>query len=153
VEGVFSSSMYVSSNQICKREPPKSGHLLFKSPLNKRVVGHFHWAKIGGTGCSARYTRRSTPCVRCSVVGHVSSFESRTSISNGHLRTTGRVRYSPDPCAERIAKTLDHQTRSTERIRCSPDSCVERVAKWPHTGRTPSDAPEASGALRQTPSA
>ena len=62
------------------------------------------------------------PCVWCSRVGHVSSFESRAPISNGHLRTTGRdqvstgcVRYSPDSCAERITKTLIHRTRSTER--------------------------------------
>ena len=160
MEGVFSSSKYASSIQKCKREPPKAGHLLFISPLNKRVVDHFHWAEIGGTGRSAGYSGRSTPCVRCSRVGHVSSFESCVSISNGHLRTTerdqvstGRVWYSPDACVERITKMLDHRTRSTERVRCSPDSCAEMVAKRPHTGRTPLDAPRASSALSQTPSA
>jgi len=38
-------------------------------------------------------------------------------------------------------------------VRCSPDLCAERVAKRPHTGRTPTDAPRASGALKQIPSA
>ena len=109
MEGVFSSSMYASSNQMCKREPPKAGHLLFISPLKELVVGHFHWAEIGGTGRSAGYTGRSTPCVRCSGVGHVFSFESRASISNGHLWitghdqvSTGRVRYSPDSYVESL---------------------------------------------------
>ena len=48
VEGVFSSSMYASSNQMCKSESPKAGHLLFISPLSERAVGHFYWAEIGG---------------------------------------------------------------------------------------------------------
>jgi len=127
VERVFSSSMYVSTNQMCKREPPKAGHLLFISLLNKRVVGHFHWAEIRGTRRSAEYHRRSTPCVRCSRVSHVSTFESRASNSNGHLRTTGhdRVRCTPVSCVQRGLQTLDH----------SPDSCAERVANRSHTKR------------------
>jgi len=50
VEGVFSSSMYVSSNQMCKSISPKAGHLLFISPLKELVVGHFDWAEIEGAG-------------------------------------------------------------------------------------------------------
>jgi len=72
VEGVFSSSMYASSNQMCKIEPPKDGHQLFISPSKKLAVGHFHWAENGGTGCYQVSTGRSTPCVRCTGVGHVS---------------------------------------------------------------------------------
>jgi len=55
-------------------------------------------------------TRCSTPCVRCSRVGHMFPIESGTSVSNGYLRTTRhgqvsteRVWYSPDPCAESSA--------------------------------------------------
>jgi len=65
-------------------------------------------------------TGRSSPCVQCSGVGHVSSFKSCTSKSNGHLRTTGhsqvssgQVRYSPDSCAERSANARPHRTLST----------------------------------------
>ena len=122
MESVFSSSMYASSNQMCKREPPKAGHLLFISPLKELAIGHFHWAEIGGTGRYQVITGRSTPCVWCFGVGHVSSFESRASNSNVHLRTTGRhqvstrcVRYSLDSCAERSASTRPHRTRSTGR--------------------------------------
>ena len=90
MEGVFSSSKYASSNQICKSLPPKAGHLLFISSLKELAVGHFHWAEIGGTGRYQVITGRSTPSVRCSGVGHVSSFETHASNFNGHLRTTGR---------------------------------------------------------------
>ena len=72
MEGVFSSSMYASSNQMCKREPPKAGHQLFISALKELAVGHFHWAEIGGTGRYQVITERSTPSVRCLGVGHVS---------------------------------------------------------------------------------
>ena len=72
MEGVFSSSMYVSSNQICKSEPPKAGHLLFIRPLKELAIGHFHWVENGGTGRYQVITGRSTPSVRCSGVGHVS---------------------------------------------------------------------------------
>ena len=72
MEGVFSSSMYTSSVQMCKREPPKAGHLLFISPLKELAVGHFQWAEIGGTGRYQVITGRSTPSIRCSGVGHVS---------------------------------------------------------------------------------
>ena len=58
MEGVFSSSMYASNIQKCKREHPKAGHLLFISPLNKRVVGHFHWAEVVHTGRVLVHTGR-----------------------------------------------------------------------------------------------
>ena len=57
---------------MCKREPPKAGHLLFISPLKELAVGHFQWAEIGGTGRYQVITGRSTPSIRCSGVGHVS---------------------------------------------------------------------------------
>ena len=139
MEGVFSSSMYASSNQMCKRESPKAGHLC---SLKELAVGHFQWAAVVYIGRSVGYTGSSTPCVRCSRVGHVSSFESRVLNSNGHLRTTGhdqvrigRVRYSPVSYAESSAnrdltglvhregcKTPSHRTHTTRRtqsIRCS----------------------------------
>jgi len=65
-------------------------------------------------------TRRSTPYVRYSGVGHVCSFKSCLSNSNGHLRTTGhsqvstgRVQYSPDSCVERSTNARPHRTLST----------------------------------------
>ena len=79
---------------MCKREPPKAGHLQFISSLKELAVGHFQWAAVVYTGRSVGYTGRSTPCVRCSGVGHVSSFESRVSNSNGHLQTTGHDQVS-----------------------------------------------------------
>jgi len=54
------------------------------------------------------------------------------------LRHTGRVRCTPDPCAESFANLYDHRTQAIGRtlsVRCSPDSCAERVAK-PPTHRT-----------------
>ena len=72
MEGVFSSSMYASSIQMCKSYPPKAGHQLFISPSKKLAVGHFHWAENGGTGRYQVSTERSTPCVRCTEVSHVS---------------------------------------------------------------------------------
>ena len=94
---------------MCKREPPKAGHLLFISSLKELAVGHFQRAAVGHTGCYQVSTERSTPYVRCSRVGHVTSFESRMSNSNGHLWSTGRdqvsirrVWYSPDSCAQSL---------------------------------------------------
>ena len=69
--------------------PPKAGHLLFISLLKELAVGHFHWAKIGGTGRYQVITGRSTPSVRCLGVGHV-SFLNLATVSNGYLRNTGR---------------------------------------------------------------
>jgi len=140
--------MFASSILMCKSEPPKVGHLLFKSPLKELAIGHFHWTEIGGTGRYQVSTGRSTPCVRCSGVDHVSSFESRASVSNGYLRTTGhgrvstgRVRYSPDPCVESSAnrnltelvrregcKTPSHRIHTTGRtqsIRCSQSDTLD----------------------------
>ena len=48
---------------MCKSWPPKAGHLLFISPLKELAVGHFNWAKIGGTRCYQVITGCSTPCV------------------------------------------------------------------------------------------
>ena len=155
MEGVFSSSMYASSIQMCKGQPPKAGHLLFISPLKELAVGHFHWAENGGTGRYQVSTGRSTPYVQCTGVGHMSSFETRASNSNGHLRTTGRDQVGTGRVwcttvlnTEKSANLQGHQTWSTGRVRCLPDLSVERVAKPPHTGCTPLDAPRASGALR-----
>jgi len=147
VEGVFSSSMYASSIQMCKREPPKAGHLLFISPSKKLAVGHFHCAEIGGTGRYQVITGRSTPSVRCSGVGHVSFFGSHVLVSNDYLQHTGR---SASPHRTRpvhtglmrreFRKPQGYRTLSTGSVRCSPDPCIERVTKRPHTERTPPDA-------------
>ena len=58
MEEVFSSSKYASSIQMCKREPPKAGNLLFLIPLNKRAVGHFHWAEVVHIGRVLVHTGR-----------------------------------------------------------------------------------------------
>ena len=116
MKGVFSSSKYASSNQMCKRAPPKAVHQLFISSLKEIAVGHFHWAEIGGTG-------RSTPCVWCIGVSHVSFLDFACQILTV---TCG----SPDASgahwthAQRVSQTCG-----------SPDPCAERVAKRPHTGR------------------
>ena len=145
--------MYASSNQKCKREPPKAGHLLFISSLKELAVGHFYWAENGGTGRYQVITGRLTPCVRCSGVGHVSYFESHALVSNGYLRTTGRYQVGTGLKHRGVCKPQPHRTQSTRRVRCSPDLSAESVAKCPHTGRTPPDAPRASDALREIPPA
>jgi len=117
--------------KMCKRAPPKVGHLLFISPLSKRAVGHFHWAEIGGTGRYQVTTGRTTPCVRCSGVGHVSFFESRASNSNGQLRTTG------------------HDQVSTGRVRYSPVSYAESSANCTLTGLEATDGPLLTGLVHR----
>ena len=118
-----------------------------------------HWAKHVGTGRSQGATGRSTPSVRCSGVGHVSLARLKTTVAaNGYLALapdtappdaqlvhTGRVRCTPDSCAESSANSHGHRTQATGctlSVRCSPDSCAERVAKPPahptlSTGLTP----------------
>ena len=135
VEGVFSSSKYASSNQMCKSEPPKAGQLLFISPSTIESLATFTGLKSGAPDAQQGATGRSTPCVRCTDVSHVSNFESHALNSNGHLRTTGRdqvstgrVRYSPVTCRE----VCKHTT--------SPDSCAERSAKHTNTGRWAPDS-------------
>jgi len=132
---VFSSSMYVSSIQMCKSEPPKAGHLLFISPLKELAVGHFHWAENRGFGRYQVITGRSTPSVRCRGWPRV-LLESCVSVSNGYLRNTGRPagphrtrpilnglklrevsKFSGSPDAE-------HRT-----VRCSPDLYPEMFVK------------------------
>ena len=46
--------------------------------------------------------------------------------------TTGRVRCTPDPCAESSTNSQGHRMRATGRtlsVSCSPDSCAKRVSK------------------------
>ena len=145
-EGVFSSSMYVSSNQMCKRFSPKAGHLLFISALKELAVGHFHWAENGGTGRYQVITGRSTPNVQCLGVGHVFFLNLACQILTATCNTpdallvhTGRVQCTPDSCAESSANLQGHRmwvTGRTLSVRCSPDLNTERVAKRPHTGRS-----------------
>jgi len=103
VEGVFFSSMYVSSNQMCKSSLPKAGHPQFISPSKKLAVGYFHWAEIEGTRRYQVITGRLTPSIRCSGVGHVSflnlacQFLTATYKAPDALQVhTGRVRCTPD---------------------------------------------------------
>jgi len=63
-----------------------------------------------------------------------------TAPPDAQLVHTGRVRCTPDSCAESSADLQGHRTLSTGSVRCSPDPCAERVTKRPHTGRTPPDA-------------
>jgi len=101
---------------------PKPATFYLEAPSTKEPLATFIGMKIGGTERYQGTTGRSTPYVRCSEVGHMSSFESRASNSNGHLRTTvrdqvstGRVRYSTVPCTESSANKRCHRTRSTGR--------------------------------------
>ena len=139
--------------------PPKAGHPLFISPLKELAVGHFHWAEIGGTGRYQVITGRSTPSVRCSGVGHVSSLN-LVSVSNGYLQNTGRFagphrtcpvhtglklrevcKYSGSPDAltglipREFRKTPAHRTLSTELTQVRPVHSA-----------TPDSTPEASSA-------
>jgi len=102
---------------MCKREPLKAGHQLFISPLKELAVGHFHWAENGGTGRYQVSTGRSTPCVRCTRVGHVSALNLACQI----LTVT---------CG-----SLDALQIHTGRVWCTPDSCVESFANLRVTGR------------------
>ena len=58
MERVFSSSRYVSSNQMCKSEPPKAGHQLFISTHKKLAVGYFQCAAVRHTGRVLVHTGR-----------------------------------------------------------------------------------------------
>jgi len=90
VEGVFSSSMYVSSNQMCKRSPPKAGHPLFISPLKEtsRWLFSLGWKRGHRMLLSEHRTLdpwrpvlRDWPHV---LLGY------RVSVSNGYLQSTRR---------------------------------------------------------------
>jgi len=141
VEGVFSSSMYVSSNQMCKREPPKAGHQLFIIPLKEtsRWLFSLGWKRGHRTLPS---DHRMLDLQRPVLSGWPRVLlESRVSDPNGHLRITG---CSAGPHWTRpvhtglirreFRKPAGHRTLSTGSVRCSPDPCTERVAKRPHTG-------------------
>ena len=126
VEGVFSSSMYASSNQMCKREPPKAGHLLFISPTTKEPLATFTGLKSGAPDAQEGTTGRSTPCVWCSVVCHMSNFES--------ARWTLTVTYGP-PDATKWAPDASGTHRSrTQRVCQTHDltGLVHREVCKPH---------------------
>ena len=61
MEGVFSSSMYASSNQMCKREPPKAGHLIFISPSIKKSLATFTWQILGAPDAQRGTTGHTNP--------------------------------------------------------------------------------------------
>jgi len=61
-------------------------------------------------------------------------------VSGFVLKTGCYTSRPPDPCAERIAKTLDHRTLSTGLVMCSSVSYVGRFAKRSHTGRWAPDS-------------
>ena len=142
MEGVFSSSMYVSSIQMCKSEPPKAGHLLFISPLEELAVGHFHWAENGGTGRYQVITGCSTPSVRCRGWPRV-LLESRESVSHGYLRNTGRSVGPHRTCPilnglklREVSKFLVSADAEHRTVRCSLDlNPAERFVK-PHGHQT-----------------
>ena len=130
MEGVFSSSMYASNVQMCKRSPPKASHLLFISSLKELAIAHFRWAENGCTGRYQVITGRSTPSVRCSGVGHMSSLN----LACQFLMAT--------------CNTPDALQVHTRRVRCTPDvsgahrTHAQRVPQTCRvTGREPPDAP------------
>jgi len=158
VERVFSSSMYALSNQMCIRESPKAGHLLFISPLNKRVVGSFHWATVGVTELTTANHRTLQPCVRCVDSCHASTIwisridlqwspvDHRMRPSEHRMRPvlTGHVH-------REVCKTLKHRTLSTRLTPVRPVLC-QKASKSSmltptSTGRS-NGRPSASGAER-----
>ena len=67
-------------------------------------------------------TGRSTPYVRCTGVGHVSSLNLACQILTATCNTpdalqvhTGRVRCTPDSCAESLSNSRPHRTLGTGR--------------------------------------
>ena len=90
VEGVFSSSMFASSIQMCKREPPKAGHQLFISHLKELAVGCFSlgWKREHRTLLSEHRTLDPLRPVHWSWPRVL--FESRVSDPNGYLQHTRR---------------------------------------------------------------
>jgi len=114
--------------------------------------------KLGVTGRSTGSHRMLGPCVRCSEVSHMSTFESRVLISNGYFQTTGhsqvstrRVWYPPDTYAERVAKRFDQRTLSTRHSLMCPvlcqkpsQSCLLTLTTIGHSN----SRPPASGAER-----
>jgi len=79
------------------------------------VIGQISGAPDAQQGA----TRRSIPYIRCCEVSHVSTFESRVSNSNGHLRTTrrdqvstGHVRYSLVSYAESLSNSRSHRSNA-----------------------------------------
>ena len=90
VEGVFSRSKYVSSNQMCMSQPPKAGHFLFISPLKETIrwLLSLGWKREHRTLPSDHRTLEpQRPVLRgWPRVLH----EIRVSVSNGYLQNTGR---------------------------------------------------------------
>ena len=121
MEGVFSSSMYVSSNQMCKSKPPKAGHQLFISPLKELAVGHFQWAENGGTGRYQVSTGRSTPCVRCTGVGHMSLLKFACQFLTVTCGSPDALQVHTGLMRRELRKPQGHRTLSTGIARCSPD--------------------------------
>jgi len=126
---------------------PKVGQFLFISPSTNRVVGSFTSLNSRSSDVQQGATGRSDPASGALKTATCRPFDSRMSISNSHLQatgrgqvSTGRVRYSPDLCAERIAKTWNHRRPNTGRVLYSPDTDVERVAKYSNIGRWAPDS-------------
>ena len=115
----------------CKSKPPKADHFLFISLLNKKSSWLFHGQKLGPPDSLQVSHRTLESCVWCTNDSHVSPFESRASISNSHLQTTGRGQVG------------------TGRVQCTPDQYVESIAKSKDTGRGQCTLTRHTGPIRR----
>jgi hypothetical protein len=76
VEGVFSSSKCASISQMCKRGPPRAGHLLFITFHSRAIHYQLHWTIFeGDRRCTVASVAKPTDATGASVAppsGHVS---------------------------------------------------------------------------------
>ena len=124
MEEVFSSSKYASSIRMCKREPPKVGHLLFISSLNKRVVGHFHWAEVVHTGCVQYEPGQRLVLVTIWKTTVAANWDTAP---DSQLEHTGRVWSRPD--ASGLDRTQTQRALQT-------DTCTGLTHQMPYPHRT-----------------
>ena len=92
---------------------PKAGHPQFISPSKKLAIGRFHWTENGGTGRYQVSTGRSTPCVRCTGVGHVSFLDFACQFLTATCNT-------PDALQVHTGRSGAHRTRAQRGLQKPP---------------------------------
>ena len=130
--------------QSARENPPKPATFYLKARQTNRVVGSCTRQRSGAPDAQQGATRRWNPASDAQMLTTCHPFEKRASISNGYLQTvgrsqvsTGRVRYSPDSYAKRVAKTQGHRTQTTRRSPASDAVSASAVNHRTHiTGLT-----------------
>ena len=125
---------------------PKPAKHVFIAHQTNRVVGSFTGRNTGSPDTlkgAPDAQHQCTSATRRLLKRSCQSLTVTCSAPDAEQVGTGRVRCTPDSCAESSANSQGHRTQATGRtlsVRCTPDPCAERVAKRPHTGRAPPDA-------------